>query len=158
MRKEVKGYEGIYDVTDTGEVFSRLSNKVLKAGKTKKGYLIVNLRQKTFNLHRLVAQAFIPNPDNLPQVNHIDGDKTNNNVTNLEWCDNSFNQLHALKIGLKKDYGVNSHTAKLTEKEVLEIRSKYIPRVYSMCRLADEYGVSYIVINKIINRKTWKHI
>lgn len=105
----VKGYEGIYEVSNLGKVRSlskyinagngnplRLfKGKILKQYKNKKGYPIVTLcnkgQRKTISVHRLVAMTFIPNPDNLPQVNHKDEDKYNNCVDNLEWCTNEYN-------------------------------------------------------------------
>lgn len=85
-----------------------LCGKILKQGKSKKGYPIVYLskdgKQSTRVVHRLVAKAFIPNPNNLPQVNHKDGCKINNHVDNLEWCDNSYNQKHAHDTGLFPAY------------------------------------------------------
>jgi len=76
----------------------------MKQAKNKKGYPIVYLRKNgkshVLTVHRLVATAFIPNPDNKPQVNHIDGNKTNNYVDNLEWCTNSENMDHAIRMGL----------------------------------------------------------
>ena len=106
--RPIVGYEGLYEVSNTGQVRSldmylkckgksyRLQKgKVLSPVKNKDGYLLVNLhcngkiQHKT--IHRLAAQAFIPNPDNLPEVNHKDEDKTNNSVDNLEWCDRSYN-------------------------------------------------------------------
>ena len=110
--KDVVGFERIYQVSNYGKIKS-LGNKsnhkdaiIMKPILNYKGYLQINLRKNGksyhFVVHRLVAQAFIPNPDNLPQVNHIDGNKQNNNVKNLEWCDNSYNQIHANKMGLNK--------------------------------------------------------
>ena len=98
--KDIKGYEGKYQISSFGRVKTfryRNSHKVgiLKPQKNVRGYLIVDLKnhcnRKHFTIHRLVAQAFIPNPDNLPQVNHKDEDKTNNHVENLEWCTNEYN-------------------------------------------------------------------
>lgn len=110
--KEIPGYEGLYEVSSYGRVRSvdryvknghssyRLQKgRVLSPGKDKKGYLNVQLRNKNFKVHRLVAQAFIENSDNLPMVNHKDEDKTNNNVTNLEWCDAKYNNNY----GSRKD-------------------------------------------------------
>ena len=93
--RAVPGYEGLYEVSNTGNIKSLIKNKIIKYFINKKGYRLVSLSKngiiKKFSVHRLVAQAFIPNPDNLPQVNHKDEDKTNNNVDNLEWCDAKYN-------------------------------------------------------------------
>lgn len=87
----------------------------------------INNKQKHFAVHRLVAKAFIPNPKNLPQVNHIDGNKDNNHVSNLEWCDNSYNQKHAINKGLKSIIKMsdNCHLRKLTKEQVKFIKSEY---------------------------------
>ena len=114
--RPIVGYEGLYEVSNTGQVKSfdryvKYSNgrihlhkgKVLSPIKDRDGYLQVNLcysgRINSIKVHRLVAQAFIPNPDNLPQVNHKDENKTNNCVENLEWCDSKYNNNY----GTRKD-------------------------------------------------------
>ena len=92
--KDIEGYEGLYQVSNCGRVRSLWlgKEKVLQPVKHKNGYLFVSLgRKKIISIHRLVAEAFIPNPDNLPQVNHRDENKENNNVDNLEWCDAKYN-------------------------------------------------------------------
>lgn len=98
--KDIKVYEGLYQVSNYGRVKSlnyHLTKKemVLKASPDCGGYLKVvlykNGKRKHFLVHRLVAEAFLPNPDNLPQINHKDEDKTNNIVENLEWCDVRYN-------------------------------------------------------------------
>ena len=93
--KDIEGYEGLYEVSSYGRVRNLVSGKFIKASKKNDGYCRVCLTKngcrKCINIHRLVAQSFLPNPDNLPQVNHKDEDKTNNNVTNLEWCTAKYN-------------------------------------------------------------------
>lgn len=111
--KGVEGFEDRYKVSDLGEIKSldffdswgRLrKGRILKVPLDKRGYPRVSISKgglkKAFRIHRLVATAFIPNPENLPQVNHKDGNKLNNHVDNLEWCDNSHNVQHAYSKGL----------------------------------------------------------
>jgi len=111
--RDVAGYEGFYQVSNTGKVrsvehydrFGRLYKQVeLKPHASRNGYLMLHLKaggkRKIALVHRLVACAFIPNPDNLSDVNHMDGNKANNNIDNLEWCTHSYNQCHAFANGL----------------------------------------------------------
>ena len=89
MNKDIKGFEGLYQITDEGQVYSLYSKKYLKPRKDKDGYLQVNLykdkKQYTKKIHRLVAEAFLDNSDNKKEVNHIDCQRDNNCVSNLEW-------------------------------------------------------------------------
>lgn len=93
--KDVVGYEGLYQVSNLGRVRSSYSGKILRSATKKRGYQYVNLYKdkisKMHQVHRLVAMTFIPNPNNLPIVNHKDEDPTNNNVENLEWCTHTYN-------------------------------------------------------------------
>ncbi len=115
--KDIPSYEGIYKISDTGKVRSveryvkHRKNQILIKGRIRKlkshrsGYLCIDLHKgesvdKWFQVHRLVGIAFIPNPDNKPEINHIDGNKSNNHYTNLEWCTRSENMKHAYDIGL----------------------------------------------------------
>lgn len=128
---KIKGYEN-YEVTTTGEVINTKTGRVLKQQKDKGGYMQVALgRKKQFLVHRLVAEAFIPNPDNLPEVNHRDEDKTNNYVGtpennytdgNLEWCTHEYNI----------NYGTRN---KRISKTVLQLRKDgSLVRVWSSVR------------------------
>lgn len=110
--KDITGYEGLYMLSDLGNVKSIYSNKILKPSANKYGYVRFSAtkdkKQKTLRIHRLVAESFIPNPNNLPQVNHIDGNKLNCTKGNLEWSTDSENKLHAYANGLMK--GGNEHS------------------------------------------------
>jgi hypothetical protein len=109
--KDIKGYEGLYQVSNLGNVKSFNQNKngkILTLSISHRGYVMVSLRiniQKSFSIHRLVAQAFIQNTENKSEVNHINGIKTDNRVENLEWATRSENQFHAYRTGLKKAIG-----------------------------------------------------
>lgn len=97
--KEIKGYEGKYSVSSWGRIISHKTNCPLREEETEKGYLRVNLvdskgRKKHFKVHRLVANAFISNPEGKKQVNHKDGNRHNNSVTNLEWSTDKENKNH----------------------------------------------------------------
>lgn len=107
----IQGYGGSYEVSDQGNVRSlkyrnRAEVRKIKQHKDRKGYLLVSLckegKMLTKKVHRLVATAFIPNNEDRPQVNHINGDKADNRATNLEWCTDSENLRHAYRCGLKR--------------------------------------------------------
>jgi len=160
--KQIKGYED-YSVSNQGRVKSiRFPNRCLKPGKNRYGYLLVDLCKngvhKNHKIHRLVALAYIPNPENKRTVNHIDGIKTNNFVENLEWNTHSENNQHAYDAGLKDDRGSKHGMAKLTEDQVLEIRRLYKTGNYIYKDLGAMFGVHYTLIGYIVNRKIWKHM
>lgn len=161
--KDVVGYEGLYEVSNTGKV----RNNKTKINKSiildTKGYVRVVLYRNGKpifkRVHRLVAKAFIANHLNKLQVNHIDGNKNNNYVSNLEWVTNQENMTHAIKNGLfdkqrNNNKGSKNNSAKLTEKQVLEIRNSTLS--YSV--LANKYGVDKSNIYLIVKRKKWKHL
>ena len=98
--KTIEGFED-YEISSDGQVYSHKSNKILSPNKSKKGYLQVSLynngKERKKLIHRLVAEAFITNPDNLPEVNHIDENKHNNNISNLEWCTRLYNMNYGTR-------------------------------------------------------------
>ena len=138
--RPIEGYEGLYEVSNTGRVRSVdryvvdslghrkfYKGKVLIPVKSNLGYLLVSLccngKHKMFLVHRLTAQAFLPNPDNLPEVNHLDEDKTNNRVDNLEFCDRSYNINYGSRnIRVKETAIKNGYWSSLSRKEY---RKKY---------------------------------
>ena len=99
--KDIKGYEGLYGITSCGKVWSYKYKKFLKPVAYDNGYLCVTLckngKIKNYTIHRLVAEAYIPNPDNLPQINHKDENKANNCLQNLEWCDAKYNSNYGTR-------------------------------------------------------------
>jgi len=157
MEKKICKY---YSVDTLGNVITdnwRNTGKtaILKHAIDNKGYCRVGLsidgKLVTKKVHRLIAIAFIPNPENKPQVNHINGIKTDNRVENLEWVTPKENTRHAIN---NKMCGY----IKLDEQKVLEIRNLYKDGNYTHKQLALKYGVIRQTIGDIINKKRWKHI
>jgi hypothetical protein len=162
---DVKGFEGVYKVSNLGNVKRLISERVFAErliGRTTDRYGYVKRvlskdgKNNYFTEHRLVAIAFIDNPDNKPTVNHINGIKTDNRVENLEWNTNIENHQHAIDTGLKDQKGIKHHKCKLTEEQVLEIRE--IGFSQTRMSLSKKYGVSRTNILGIIRGKFWKHI
>jgi hypothetical protein len=129
------------------------------------GYLTVSFRKNgkfdgCVKVHRLVAEAFLDNPENKGTVNHIDGDKTNNHVSNLEWATMSENVKHAIKMGLFNNSGVLNKKSKVTEEQVREIRRlrEMNPKKYTFRKLGYLFGISSVNAGFIAKRKNWKHI
>ena len=102
--KDIEGYEGYYQVSNLGRVKRVSDGYILKPYHHEKGYLKIDLqihgKRRKFRIHRIVAEAFIPNENNYPQINHINGMKEDNRVENLEWCTNKMNSEHAWRLGL----------------------------------------------------------
>lgn len=175
--KDVPFYEGIYCVSNLGNVKSlaRLKSNqynsfekpesILKFRRTKKGYynvmLYKNGNSKSFPVHRLVLMAFDRLPKEKEQGNHINGIKNDNRLENLEWTNNSGNQLHAFAMGLNKPrYGEDNNKTKLTKEQVLMIREEYQfgVRGFGAYSMGKRYGVGKAAILSIIKRKSWAHI
>jgi hypothetical protein len=190
---------GIYRVTSEGRIYSQSKLKIPLVGKgmvfsgefkeilkpekelattvNNRGYRAVSVVNRTLMLHKLVAKAFLPNPEGKTQVNHIDGNKLNNDVSNLEWCTPKENIQHAFRTGLNKA-GINTKQtyktsetkqkclanlkdkSKLTEEEVRYVRSVFIPRDkdFSATALALMFGTSITAMAKIVKGQTYKNI
>lgn len=165
--RDVRGYEGFYKVSNFVRVksFRGGRTKILRETKVN-GYITSGLYDKNSNMktwrnHVLVALHFIPNPENKHFVNHIDGDKTNNRVENLEWVTQQENVRHAWANGLSKAVcGAQNATAKFTEEQIKFIRENYIPydKNFSGTALAKKFNVHSETIGKIIRRHTYKNV
>ena len=99
--KDIPNFNGLYQVSNNGNIKRTKDEYIFKKNKNSRGYRIITLtkdkKEYSLSVHRLVAEAFIPNPNNLPQINHKDGNKLNNKIENLEWCTQSENMKHAYK-------------------------------------------------------------
>lgn len=164
--KELKGFEGLYWIYPNGDILTKSQygvkgrEAILKPSTDKKGYqrvgLMKNGKLTTRKVHRLVAQTFIPNPNNLPQVNHINSIKNDNRVVNLEWCNGKYNTKHAIENG--NFYFNCGHNKKLTSEQVKEIRSQYVPNVVTRKMLSEIYNVSIWVIKDVLSHRTYSYI
>lgn len=153
---DIHGYEGRYQITSDGRVFSLISNKFLSHGIKPGGYAFVGLHKKGVKtsyrmVHRLVAEAFIPNPYGKPEVNHINGDKLDNSINNLEWVTSSENTRHGFANGLLSQ-GVNHHFNKLNPDQIKEVyyaKGKYRD-------IGKEYGISAQTVCNIKRKSVYK--
>lgn len=134
--KPVVGYEGLYEVSNTGLVKSLNKYKkprLLKLTKRTDGYLGVVLcrdkTQRTFTVHRLVANAFLPNPDDLEMINHKDENKTNNHVNNLEWCTRAYNQVYSMNLHPERRKEFANNLKKYSPRTQKGVPHKYTKRV-----------------------------
>jgi hypothetical protein len=167
----IPGYEGRYSVTEDGKVWSHKTGKFLSPGVRKNGYRTVTLNwnPRVYRaVHRLVAEAFVPNPLSLPMVNHKDGIKTNNHASNLEWCTSQHNHRHGREIGLYPSTTPRQMSAfmanrskgplglrKLTNEQAREVRDLR-GLGWTIARLAERFQVHTPSIRLIISGKTYK--
>lgn len=158
----IDGWLGRYEVSRDGQV-RRNDGMILGQWKDHHGYMLVRLSQPRTveRVHRLVAGAFIPNPEGKPFVNHINNERADNRAENLEWCTQWENIAHAAKQGrMQRDYwvGKRSPNAKLRDADVAAIRARYAGGQISWADLGQEYGVSKRAIGRIINGETYADV
>lgn len=151
----IKGYE----VSSFGRIKNTKRGTIRKLNNnSKKGYYLINLPNKTYAVHRLVAMVFIENLENKSQVNHIDGNKLNNNVNNLEWVTDKENRLHAKTTGLlNPPRGSRNGLAKLKESDILEIRKLFMSGK-SQAEIGRLFNVDRRNIHLIVRGKAWNHV
>lgn len=163
--RPIRGYEGLYEISNRGEVLSipgyKRKGGLLKLKLKNSGYLFVTLSknntQENVYIHHVVAAAFIgPRPSGY-DVNHIDGDKFNNDAGNLEYCTRTENMRHAREHGLHDNRGEKQWNASLTDDQALWIRF-----ASAECGIGDElheyYGVSKQTVKDVLERRSWKHL
>ncbi len=155
--RDIEGLEDWYEISNLGRVKSIDHRKILKTNVNNKGYetITFTFQNKTIHklIHRLVAQAFIPNPKKLPQVNHIDGNKLNNNVKNLEWCTGSENMKHAFRTGLRKNAkGIESVLAK--EVEQYDSEGNFLKRYGSIREASRKIDITNQAIVRCLKGKS----
>jgi hypothetical protein len=174
--KHIKNFKNKYLIYENGDVVSlsrkfwngrcwwTSKDKLLKQHIGKNGYKVVALsigkgKAKLTYVHRLIAKHFIPNPKKKPFVNHIDGNKLNNSINNLEWVTSQENCIHAFKIGLQKRiqrFGEKNNTSKLKTNQIKEIRSLKGKKMLK--EISKQYNISISQISAIQNYNSWKHI
>ena len=169
----IEGYEGRYEVSNIGRVKNTkhpckgdepgIMKPFMTFGPSGE-YLRLALKnpdgsQNKHPVHRLVAKAFIPNPENKPFINHKNGIRNDNRVINLEWCTASENAKHAIQTGRSRPVkGEHNASSKLTTPQVIDIKRQLSEGVLSMYRIAKNFGVHKVTIFDIKYGNTWKHI
>ncbi len=162
--RDVVGYEGLYSVSDRGDIFSHKTNKLRMLSVDKDGYLKIALSKDAhvthFMVSRVVLFAFVGDPFNKAECNHINGIKADNRVGNLEWVTRSENELHAYKTKLfEAPKGSNHWAAKFSESDVKKIRNLVSTGKRGIVtELAKQYGVSHQAISDLSKKRRWRHV
>lgn len=152
--KDIPGYEGLYQISDKGNIFIVNRNKLLKGCYDRDSYKLTalskNNKKKTFKVHRLVMLAFVgPSP---LQVNHINGIKTDNRLENLEYCTHKENMQHASKMGLARNY------KKINEEAVFKILDLLEENKLTQKQIGEKFNITFQQVSLIKLGKTWKKI
>lgn len=169
--KPIVGYHDISGdrlmASSTGKVKSCITGKILKTYISRSGYESLRFtmggERKTITIHRAVAIAFIPNPNNYGEINHKDGNKLNNSLNNLEWCTRSQNEKHKFETGLcdtSRISGERNGNHKLTVENVKYIREHFQPKnkEFGTNAMCQKFNVSKKTITNVVNRKIWKNV
>ncbi len=164
--KDVVGYEGLYQISNLGNIksFKRNYEGILLNPKTDKdGYKEIGIRDATGRrffkrMHRLVAEAFIINPNNYKVINHKDNNPANNNVENIEWCTIEYNNKYRFINGNASNKGSKSPAASITESIAVEIYILGHSGKYTELELATKFNTTRSVVNKIRLNKNWTHV
>lgn len=162
----IKGYKTNYMISTDGHVMNITTKKILKNKVSTTGYYTVCILYKnkrhTRKVYRLVANAFIPNPENKREVNHINGNKLDNRVENLEWATSKENKQHAIALGLYKNASFNTKgsersSATHTEEDAHKV-CQLLELGFGITKISRMLNFKYSFINNIKNRNKWKHI
>jgi hypothetical protein len=171
--KDIEGYDGRYEISNHGNVRNKgyvvedswgrkrkIAKRVMKNSLDANGYFRVNLpiggKAKVIHIHVLVCRHFVSRVYGKNSVNHIDGNKLNNHFSNLEWCTQRENIQHAFRTGLVNNTGENHGYSKLTNEQVLEIRS--LEGQFIQKDIGKMFGISREQVGTILRRQQWKHI
>lgn len=155
--KILPGYEK-YVIFDDGRIWSRTKHKFMTPSLNTDGYPQTMFNRKSKTFHILIAVAFVPNPNNLAEVNHKDGIKNNNHYLNLEWCSRGYNIKHSYKLGLRNSIGSMAASSKLKDWQIKAIRFFYQYFSYTQNSLAEIYHITQAQVSSIVLRKSWKQL